>query len=59
MSNYNVGDIIRLTRLSIGMSQEELSDDICSVQTFSRIENGKVNVKKNTYQQLMDCVGGR
>lgn len=57
MSNYNVGDIIRLTRQSIGMSQEELSDEICSVQTLSRIENGKVNVKRDTYQKLMERMG--
>ena len=54
MSNYNVGDIIRLTRQSVEMSQEELSDGICSVQTLSRIENGKVNVKKETYRKLME-----
>lgn len=57
MSNYNVGDIIRLTRQSIGMSQEELSDEICSVQTLSRIENGKVNVKRDIYQKLMERMG--
>lgn len=57
MSNYNVGDIIRLTRQSIGMSQEDLSDGICSVQTLSRIENGKVSVKRDTYQKLMERMG--
>ena len=57
MSNYNVGDMIRLTRQAIGMTQEELSDGICSVQTLSRIENGKVKVKKKTYQQLMEKMG--
>lgn len=57
MSNYNVGDLIRRTRLAIGMSQEELCDTICSVQTLSRIENGKVKVKKRVYQQLMEKMG--
>ncbi len=57
MSNYNVGDMIKLTRQAIGMSQEELSDGICSVQTLSRIENGKVSVKKKVYQQLMERMG--
>ncbi len=57
MSNYNVGDMIRLTRQAIGMSQEELADNICSVQTLSRIENGKVKVKKKVYQQLMEKMG--
>lgn len=57
MSNYKVGDIIRLTRQAMGMSQEELCADICSVQTLSRIENGRVSVKKRTYQQLMERMG--
>ena len=57
MSNYNIGDIVRMTRQAMGISQEELSDGICSVQTLSRIENGKVNVKKKTYQQLMERMG--
>lgn len=57
MSNYKVGDIIRLTRQAMGMSQEELCADICSVQTLSRIENGKVSVKRKTYQQLMERMG--
>ena len=57
MSNYNVGDMIRLTRQAIGMSQEELCADICSVQTLSRIENGKVAVKRGTYRLLMEKMG--
>lgn len=57
MSNYNVGQIIKLTREAIGLSQEELADGVCSVQTLSRIENGKVKVKKKTYQQLMEKMG--
>lgn len=57
MSNYNVGQIIKLTREALGLSQEELSDGVCSVQTLSRIENGKVKVKKKTYQQLMEKMG--
>lgn len=54
MANYNVGDIIRLNRKANGLSQEELSFDICSVETLSRIENGKHNVKKETYCRLME-----
>lgn len=57
MSNYNVGQIIKLTREAVGLSQEELSYGVCSVQTLSRIENGKVKVKKKTYQQLMEKMG--
>ena len=57
MSNYKVGDIIRLTRNSLGISQEELSFGICSVQTLHRIENGKCRVKKDTYKKLMERMG--
>lgn len=57
MSNYNAGDMIRLTRQSLGISQEELSGNICSVQTLSRIENGKTSVKPGTYRQLMERMG--
>lgn len=53
MANYKTGDIIRLTRIATGMSQEELSDGICSVETLSRIENGKHKIKKDTYYRLM------
>lgn len=53
MSNYRAGDVIRMTRLAIGMSQEELSENICSVQTLHRIENGKTRVKKELYERFM------
>lgn len=53
MSNYRAGDIIRLTRIAEGITQEELCDGICGVQTLHRIENGKVRVKNETYYCLM------
>lgn len=57
MANYRVGEIIRLARQTSGMSQEELCENICSVETLSRIENGKHRVKKETYRQLMERMG--
>ena len=57
MSDYRAGDLIRLTRQAIGMSQETLCENICSVQTISRIENGKVNVKRDIYGMLMERMG--
>lgn len=54
MANYRVGDIIRLTRIASGLTQEQLSENICSVETMSRIENGKHSVKKDIYQKLME-----
>jgi transcriptional regulator with XRE-family HTH domain len=38
MANYRVGDVIRLTRKAAGITQEQLSDGICSVETLFRIE---------------------
>ena len=57
MANYRVGDVIRLTRKAAGITQEQLSDGICSVETLSRIENGKHAVKRETYSQLMARMG--
>lgn len=54
MPCYKSGTIIKLTREACGMSQEILAEDICSVQTLSRIENGKTGVKRETYQRLME-----
>lgn len=53
MAGYKAGDVIRLTRMAIGMTQEKLSENICTVETLSRIENGKHSVKKDTYERLM------
>ena len=54
MAYYRAGEIIRLNRIALGMTQEELSEDICSVETLSRIENGHHKVKKDTYKRLME-----
>lgn len=54
MANYRVGDIIRLTRLATGFTQEQLCENICSIETLSRIENGKHKVKRETYRRLME-----
>ncbi len=57
MADYRAGDVIRLTRNAVGMSQEELCDGICSVQTLSHIENNKHRIKPDTYRQLMEKMG--
>lgn len=54
MSYYKSGMVIKLAREANGMSQEELAENVCAVQTLSRIENGKTGVKKETYRQLMN-----
>lgn len=54
MANYRMGDVIRLSRMARNMTQEELSEGICSVETLSRIENGRTKVKREIYRQLME-----
>lgn len=54
MANYRIGDIIRLTRIASGLTQEQLCENICSIETLSRMKNGKHKVKKDTYYKLME-----
>lgn len=55
MANYRVGDIIRLTRKSLGMSQEELAFlGGISTETISRIEAGKHKITQGTYKRIME-----
>lgn len=53
MANYRAGDVIRLTRNAIGMTQEQLSEGICSVETLSRIENNRQGIGIEVYGLLM------
>ena len=54
MANYRANDVIRLTRKAVGLSQEAISEGICSVETFSRIERGKTKIKGDTYKKIME-----
>lgn len=54
MANYRMGNVIKLSRMARGMTQEELSGGICSVETLSRIENGRTKIKREIYRQLME-----
>lgn len=57
MGRYRLGDIIKMTRKSLSITQEQLSDDICSVETLSRIETGKQNPSRDVYELLMERMG--
>lgn len=57
MGRYRLGDIIRMTRKSLSITQEQLSNEICSVETLSRIETGKQNPSRNIYELLMERMG--
>lgn len=57
MGIYAVGEVIRRNRESIGMTQEELCDGICSVETLSRIENGRNIPSRANFERLMERMG--
>jgi len=57
MSVRNAGAAIREARQKAGLSQEKLSEGICSVLSLSRIENGTAGVSPATFQALMSHAG--
>ncbi len=57
MGRYRLGDIVRMTRKSLTITQEQLCDEICSVETLSRIENGSQNPSRDVYELLMERMG--
>ncbi len=57
MSIRNSGEIIREARLKAGLTQEELSDGICTPASLCYIENGKKGVCPSTFQALMAKTG--
>ena len=57
MANYKVGDIIRLSRNFIGISQEELAFRAgLATETISRIESGKHKISTETYKKIMSAL---
>lgn len=57
MEYYEIGHILRAARMRHKLTQEELSDGICSVSTISRIENGVSEPSRNTFRMLMRRMG--
>ena len=57
MSVQNAGAAIREARIKAGLSQEKLSEGICSALSLSRIENGTAGVSPSTFQALMAHAG--
>ncbi|MEG0962754.1 MAG: helix-turn-helix transcriptional regulator [Lachnospiraceae bacterium] len=47
-------EIIRKCRKLNKLSQDKLSENICTVENLCRIENGKVTPKEKNYQSLME-----
>ena len=57
MSIRNAGKAIREARLKTGLTQEQLSEGVCSTLSLSRIENGSSGVSPVTFQALMNHAG--
>ncbi len=57
MGVYYLGEVIKRTRESLGMTQEELSEGICTPETLSRIETGKRTPNRANFRALMERMG--
>ncbi|MCR4902620.1 MAG: helix-turn-helix domain-containing protein [Butyrivibrio sp.] len=57
MGVYDSGKIIKNARISSGLTQEQMSENICSVVALSNIENGKIGVSPLTFSLLMNRAG--
>lgn len=54
---YLIQELIRYTRISRDMSQEKLSEDICTPENLSRIESGKHTPNARIFRALMEKLG--
>ncbi|MDO5409076.1 MAG: helix-turn-helix domain-containing protein [Lachnospiraceae bacterium] len=59
MGEYSKSDIIRYYRKKSGMTQEELSEGICTPETLNRYENKSLNPTDDKFNLLMQKLGKR
>ncbi|MBQ9118558.1 MAG: helix-turn-helix domain-containing protein [Lachnospiraceae bacterium] len=57
MAQYTVGDFIKENRIQRGITQEALSEGICTPATLSKIENGAQTPSRGIYEALMQRLG--
>lgn len=57
MGIYCAGELLKRYRKAQRLTQEKLSEGICSVETLSRFENGRQTIGRHIYQQLMERLG--
>ena len=57
MGIYNASNLIREARQKAGLTQEQMSEGICSAKVLSRIETGLTNVSHATFHALMERAG--
>ncbi|MCF0126328.1 MAG: transcriptional regulator [Clostridia bacterium] len=54
---WKINEIIKESRLKMGLTQEKFSEGICSVETLNRIENATYGVSPSTFHALMKRAG--
>lgn len=57
MAYYLMNKVVKLTRVALGMTQEELCEGICDVRALSRSENEKQGLKKENFRKFMERMG--
>ncbi|MCI8691662.1 MAG: hypothetical protein HFH91_02775 [Lachnospiraceae bacterium] len=57
MAYYLMNRVVKLARIALGMTQEELCEGICDVRVLSRSENERQELKKENFRKLMARMG--
>lgn len=54
---YLINEVVKYSRIASGISQENLSEGICTPETLSRVENGKRTPSSQNFRSLMQKLG--
>ena len=54
---YAIGDVLRIRRTMLGLTQEELCDGICSVKSLRRAEQRKMNMQREPLGKILRRLG--
>lgn len=52
--NYCIGDVVRIRRKMLGLSQKKLCENLCDERTLSRLERNKSKPQREVVQCLFD-----
>lgn len=54
---YAIGDVLRIRRTMLGLTQEELCEGICSVKSLRRAEQKKMNMQREPLGKILRRLG--
>lgn len=54
---YAIGDVLRIRRTMLGLTQEELCEGICSVKSLRRAEQRKMNMQREPLGKILRRLG--